>query len=74
MFGNIIFCSLGGGRGHFETFLLTEVVGIAILQEFDVNSRFFATSCDPYTGHNLRFFYIHVLLEKDIKYGFEKNS
>jgi hypothetical protein len=66
------FSWVGGGWGHCGTNWTTEVVEIATLYEFDENTRFFITSCDPYMDHILRLFIYTFHHKKDTKDGFQE--
>jgi hypothetical protein len=68
MAGNIVFCSLVGGKGGTEGHILcipTEVVGITTLQESDGTDGFFIISCDIYGSHSQTFFYTFHLKKKE---------
>jgi hypothetical protein len=58
------------GNIIFHTNWPTGIVEIATLYEFDENDRFFTTSCDPYMGHTLSFFFTHFTIKRTPKDGF----
>jgi hypothetical protein len=78
MLGSTIFCSFGGG-GHCGTDWSREMVGIAMLSEFDENDRFPTSSSDPFVSHTLKLLFTgkktqRMILRKLLKQKTRQNA